>query len=324
MAPDQDRLTGPALNTAAASDSAAHSARLGLVLGSVAVLFWSFGSSLIFLGARQAGTWPFVAIAALVGGGFQLLGWRLYRGGLRSAVWLPWRLWAVSLPCFVLYGLVWPWALVSSSAKQVFGVSLINYLWPVLTVLFSAWWVPGARLKTRTVLATFLALAGLVCANLQHIRDLLAAGDSAGVSPVRRFLPYGLALVAAVTWAVYSTLLARWRDWARNYVTSPVGFLLTGSIACVITAFTGSMPAKLSAPGTLLIICYGAGPLAVGYLLWEIALSKARVHTLSLLAAATPVLSTFLLCLFLRTLPGPELIIAALLVGGAVLLSARE
>ena len=228
------------------------------------MLFWSFGSSLIFLGARQAGTWPFVAIAALVGGGAQLIGWRLYRGGLRSAVWLPWRLWAVSLPCFVLYGLVWPWALVSSSAKQVFGVSLINYLWPVLTVLFSAWWVPGARLTTRTVLATFLALAGLVCANLQHIRDLLAAGDSAGVSPVRRFLPYGLALVAAVTWAVYSTLLARWRDWARNYVTSPVGFLLTGTIACAVTAFTGSMPAKLSAPGTLMIICYGAGPLGGG------------------------------------------------------------
>ena len=323
MAPDQPQLTKPALGTTAASASAPRSARLGLVLGGVAVLFWSFGSSLIFLGARQTGTWPFVAIAALVGGGSQLIGWRLYRGGLRSAVWLPWRLWAVSLPCFVLYGLVWPWALVSSSAKQVFGVSLINYLWPVLTVLFSAWWVPGARLTTRTIVATFLALAGLVCANLQHIRELLAAGDSAGVSTVRRFLPYGLALVAAVTWAVYSTLLARWRDWARNYVTSPVGFLLTGTIACAVTAFTGSMPVKLSPSGTLTIICYGAGPLAVGYLLWEVALSKARVHTLSLLAAATPVLSTFLLCVFLRSLPGPELIIAALLVGGGVLLSAR-
>jgi drug/metabolite transporter (DMT)-like permease len=263
-------------------------------------------------------------MAALVGGGSQLIGWRLYRGSFRSAVWLPWRLWAVSLPCFVLYGLVWPWALVSSSAKQVFGVSLINYLWPVLTVVFSAWWVPKARLTTRTVLATLLALTGLVCANLQHIRDLLAAGDSAGVSPVRKFLPYGLALVAAVTWAIYSTLLVRWRDWARNYVTSPVGFLLIGTIACAVTAITGSMPAKLSAPGTLLIICYGAGPLAVGYLLWEIALSKARVHTLSMLAAATPVLSTFLLCFFLRNLPGPELIVAALLVGGGVLLSAWE
>jgi drug/metabolite transporter (DMT)-like permease len=324
MAPDQARLAEPVLGTAAASASATRSARLGLVLGGVAVLFWSFGSSLIFLGAQQAGTWPFVAIAALVGGGSQLIGWRLYRGGLRSAVWLPWRLWAVSLPCFVLYGLVWPWALVSSSAKQVFGVSLINYLWPVLTVLLSAWWVPKARLTTRTVLATFLAVAGLVCANLKHIQDLLAAGDSAGGSSVRRFLPYVLALLAAVTWAVYSTLLARWRDWARNYVTSPVGFLLTGTIACAVTAFTGSMPANLSAPGTLTIICYGAGPLAVGYLLWEIALSKARVHTLSLLAAATPVLSTFILCCFLRTLPGPELIFAALLVGGGVLLSARE
>ena len=45
-------------------------------------------------------------------------------------------------------------ALVTSDDHQVFGVSLINYLWPVLTVLFSAWWVPGARLTMRTVLAT--------------------------------------------------------------------------------------------------------------------------------------------------------------------------
>jgi drug/metabolite transporter (DMT)-like permease len=293
-------------------------------MGGVAVLFWSFGSSLVFLGAQQVGTWPFVALASLVAGGAQLIGWRVYHGKFGSAVWLPWRLWAVTLLCFVVYGLVWPWALVSSSAKQVFGVSLINYLWPVLTVLFSAWWVPGARLTKRTVLATFLAVAGLACANLQHLRDLLAAGDDPAVSPFRRFLPYGLALVAAVTWAIYSALLARWRDWARNYATSPVGFLLAGIIACAITASTGSMPAKPSSLGMLMSVCYGVGPLAVGYLLWEIALSKARVHALSLLAAATPVLSTLLLCLFLRTLPGPELIVAAFLVSSGVLLSVWE
>jgi drug/metabolite transporter (DMT)-like permease len=322
MAYDQPRLTAPALGTAPAN--AARNVRLGLVLGSVAVLFWSFGSSLIFLGAQQVGIWPFVAIASLVGGGVQVIGWRVYRGEFRSALWLPWRLWVVTLLCLVVYGLVWPWALVSSSAKQVFGVSLINYLWPVLTVLFGAWWVPGARLTTRTVLATILALAGLVCANLQHIRDLLAANDSHGVSSIQRFLPYGLALVAAVTWAIYSALLARWREWARNYVTSPAGFLLIGIIACAIIAFTGSGPAKLSSQGTLMSICYGIGPLAVGYLLWEIALSKAKVHTLSLLAAATPVLSTLLLCCFLRTLPGPELLVAAFLVSGGVLLSVWE
>jgi drug/metabolite transporter (DMT)-like permease len=321
MASYQPPSTEPAPSTATAPAGAANSARLGLILGSVAVLFWSFGSSLVYLGAKQAGTWPFVAIAALVGGGSQLIGWRIYRGDLRSALWLPWRLWAVTLLCFVVYGLVWPWALSSSSPTQVFGVSLINYLWPVLTVLFSAWWVPGARLTKRTILATLLALAGLVCANLQHIRELLAADTGTGVSSVGRFLPYGLAMLAAVIWAIYSSLLARWRDWARNYVTSPVGFVLTGTIACAVTGLSGNVPEKLSFAGTVIILCYGLGPMAVGYLLWEIALSKAKVHTLSLLAAATPVLSTFLLCFFLRTLPGPELIVAAFLVSGGVLLS---
>ena len=297
---------------------------MGLVLGGIAILFWSFASSLIYFGARQAGPWLFVAGASLVGGVVQLIGWRLHRGDLRSALVLPWRLWAVSVPCFVVYGLVWPLALVTSNDQQVYGVSLINYLWPILTVLFGACWVPGARLTVRTGLATLFAVAGLVCANLQHLGVLLAAGDSAGMSPVRRFLPYGLALVAAVSWAAYSTSLARWRGWANRYATSPVGFLITGATASAVAISTGETPATLRFSGFVMILCYAIGPLAVGYLLWEIALSKARVQTLGLLAAATPVLSTCLLCLFLRSVPRPELILAAVLISTGVLLSARE
>ena len=318
------QFPNPALTTGTGAGLATPATRLGLLLGGVAVLFWSFGSSLIFLGAKQVGTWPFVAIASLVGGGAQLIGWRLYRGEWRSALLLPGRLWAVTLLCFVVYGLVWPWALVSSSAEQVFGVSLINYLWPVLTVLFGAWLVPGARLTLRTALAVLLALGGLVCANLRNIHDLLAAGGGAGASATTRFLPYALALAAAVTWAMYSALLARWRDWAHRFATSPIGFVLTGIIACAILGTVGKEPATPTSWGMLMTVCYGAGPLAVGYLFWEIALPKARVHDLSLLAAATPILSTFLLCLFLRTLPGVELVAAAFLVGGGVLLSVRE
>ncbi len=299
----------------------ARRARVGLVLGGLAVLFWSFSSSLIFLGARQASTWMFVAMASLIGGVTQMIGWRLHRGELRSALVLPWRLWVVPLPCFVIYGLVWPLALVTADDHQIYGVSLINYLWPVLTVLFSAWWVPGARLTMRTVLATTLAVAGLICANLQPVRDLLAAGSSSGELGLHRLMPYGLAFVAAVTWAVYSVSLARWRNWAGGYATSPVGFLITGAIASVIVGCTGGVAVAPSFSGTVMIVCYGVGPLAVGYLLWEIALSKVKVHSLSMLAAATPVLSTFLLCVFLRTLPGPELIAAAVLVSAGVLLS---
>lgn len=298
--------------------------RLGILFGLAAVTFWSFGASLVFLGAREAGTWPFVAVGSLIGGAIQLLAWRGYRGEWHSALRLPWRLWVVPLPCFVVYGLAWPWALSTSNAVQVLGVSLINYLWPILTVVFSVWCVPGVRLTPRTIVALALAVAGLGFANLHTIWELIAAGPSPNHSTLQRLLPYLLALLAAVTWGVYSACLSRWHQWARGYVTSPIGFLLIGLIACLVVVATGNLPHKMSAAAAWLTALYGVGPLAAGYLLWEIALPRARVQSLSLIAAATPVLSTALLCLFLKRLPGWELVAAALLVSGGVVLSLRE
>ncbi|HWW02146.1 MAG TPA: EamA family transporter [Candidatus Acidoferrum sp.] len=296
-------------------------ARLGIILGVGAVVFWSFGASLVFLGAKETGTWPFVTIASLTGGGLQMIFRRMYHGELRSALSLPWRLWLIPLVCFVVYGLVWPLALVSSNSKQVFGVSLINYLWPVLTVLFSVWWVPGVKLTSRTVAALFLAFAGLVCANLKNIGVLLWPGGTD--NSLGQLLPYGLALVAATTWGLYSAFLVRWRTWAKDYVTSPLGFILIGLVAGGVMTKTQLVPAKVTTFGVLMTVLYGAGPLAAGYLLWELALPKARVQTLSLVAAATPILSTLLLCCFLKTPPGAELVVAALLVSSGVVVSVR-
>lgn len=312
----------PPLKDASGIESSRSAARLGIILGVGAVLFWSFGASLVYLGAREAGTWPFVTIASLTGGGFQLIFRRIYHGELRSALLLPWRLWLIPLVCFVVYGLVWPAALVTSDSKQVFGVSLINYLWPILTVLFSVWLVPGVKLTTRTVAALALGLAGLVCANLKNFRVVLSAiGTDNSVS---QLLPYALALVAATTWGLYSAFLVRWRSWSKDFVTSPLGFILIGLLAGGLMAKTQVGPVKLTMFGVLMTLLYGAGPLAAGYLLWELALPKARVQTLSLIAAATPILSTLLLCCFLRTPPGTELVVAAVLVSGGVLLSATE
>ncbi len=297
---------------------------LGLWLGMGAVVFWSFGSSLVFFGARETGPWPFVALSSLTSAALQLAWRRVGQGELRSALWLPWRLWAVPVCCFVLYGLAWPWALAASTPRQVVGVNLINYLWPILTLVFSAWWVPGVRLTGRLAGAMALALAGLALANLPQLRQVLSSGPDAGPFPGRRLLPYALALLAAVTWGVYSASLARWRLWAKDYVTSPLGFLIIGSIASVIVEFTGGFPPRLAWSALCMTLLYGAGPLAAGYLLWEMALPRAKVQTLSLFAAAIPALSTFLLCLFLKKTPGPELITAALLVSGGVVLSMRE
>ncbi len=292
-----------------------------MILGWLAVLFWSFGSALIYFGARQAGTWRFVAIASLLAGLLGLFFHRLRRGELRRAVCLPWRLWVIPVLAFVVYGLVWPWALAISTPNQVYGVSLINYLWPVLTVVFSSWWVPGTRLTLRILVAMALAVSGLICANAGPIRSLWLSAGSESLPVAAQLLPYALASTAAVTWAVYSAFLARWRVWGKDYVTSPIGFLLVGLVAGAVTMLEGGSRASITPAAASLILLYGAGPLAAGYLLWERALCRARVQALGLIAAATPVLSTLFLCLCLRTVPGPELILAAFLISGGVALS---
>lgn len=307
-----------------AKDRADSSARLGLWLGVAAVVFWSFGSSLIYLGARQTGTWRLVAIASLTGGTLQLIFRRVYYGELSTAIWLPWRLWAVPLVCFVVYGLAWPCALAASTQDQVSGVNLINYLWPVLTVVVSVWLVPGMRLTKRMATALALALAGLACANVGNVRDLLSAHTAATAPLIQRLLPYGLALIAAVTWAIYSASLVRWRAWARDYLTSPIGFILVGMIALLTQLRAGVGAGNLSRFGLAMTLLYGVGPLAAGYLVWELALTRAKMQTLSLIAAATPVLSTLMLCYCLKKLPGLDLMLAALLVSSGVVLSMRD
>jgi drug/metabolite transporter (DMT)-like permease len=296
---------------------------IGMLFASIAVLFWSFGSSLIYLGARQIGTWQFVAIASFTAGILQLICRRIFHGEIQSALRLPWRLWALPLLCFVTYGLVWPRALADSTTHQVGGVNLINYLWPVLTVLFSACWVPGVRLTPRLLLALTLAVAGLACANFESIRPFFSRAVDAPESHRSVLLPYGFAFVAALTWAVYSAILARWRDWAGRYVTSPIGFLCIATIASAVLFFRDPAPSRIGPSGFGLTVLYGLGPLGAGYLLWELALSRSGVQSLSVIAAATPVLSTILLCCFLKKVPGLELVAAAALVSAGVVLSVK-
>ncbi len=298
--------------------------RAGLWCGIGAVVLWSFGSTFVYLGAKAAGTWTFIALGSFIAAGLQFLFRGAQTGELRSAVLLPWRLWIGPVACFVAYGLVWPSALASSTPAQVLGTNLLNYLWPILTVLFSVFIVPGMRLTGKTVLALGLALTGLILANADGIPAVVHNFSRGGTWKFRELLPYTLGLTAAVTWAVYSVLLARWRSWSNQYVTSPIGFLVIGVIGTVVLVVnSGKLPA-IGGQGLIWTLLYGAGPLAAGYLLWEFALARARVQALGVIAAGTPILSTLILCAFLRQVPNAALIVAAMLVSVGVILSRRS
>src|ERR1700761_8251794 len=76
---------------------------------------------------------------------------------------------------------------------------LLNYLWPLLIVLFSSL-LPGERLATHHIIGAALGLAGTV---------LLLAGNAGGSFVAGQIPGLGAAFVAAFVWAAYSVMSRR-------------------------------------------------------------------------------------------------------------------
>jgi drug/metabolite transporter (DMT)-like permease len=269
-------------------------------MGGSAILLWSLSSACIYYVGRQLGVWQFLALTAGIAGLVQLAVYLAMGRRLRHLLLPPARLWLAIGLGFVLYEFLYTWALVASrTPTQTMGASLMNYLWPTLTVVFSVWWVAGERLHGRLVLSMLLSLVGLLLVNGRAL-----ARPEPGISA----LPYVLGGLAAVCWAAYCALTSRWRAWAQDYAASPVGFLLVSLAAAVVCRVQHAW-LPMDARAWLGVVFTALGPWAAGYLLWELALHRAPGTVLGLLASATPVLSTvclMLLFVFVGTGELPE------------------
>jgi len=297
-----------------------------MLFGVGAVLFWSFGGALTCVGSGPMGVWFFIGITAMIGACVQVAFRRVYHGHLHGVLALPTALWLVTVFGFSLNVLSYPLALMTArSDSQRCAVNLINYLWPTLTVVCGVLWVPLVRFNRRVVLAVLCALMGTAAANYRSLGGLFSAGGPGEVPwDVRATLSYLLAFYGALSWAIYSSLLSRWREWARLYATAPLGLLTTGVVAIVVGLAThGPSLTATPAAATATLLC-GLGTQGWGYLLWELALSRTNVRSLGLIGAMTPILSTLWLCVFLHHVPGVELAVAAVLVSGAVVLGVRS
>ncbi len=288
-------------------------------MGAGAVLLWSLSSACIIFVGTRLGIWQFLAITSSIGGLLQLAGYLAMGRSLRSVLLPPPKLWlAISLG-FVIYLLLYTTGLVTSRTEtQALGVSLMNYLWPTLAILFSTWLVPGERMHARLAVAIVLSLAGVLLANGHDI-----VSPSSEV-PIR---PYMLGAAAAASWAAYCALTSRWRHWAKNYAAAPMGFMIVGAVAAGVCLWRREWnPMDGRAWG--LVLLTASGPWAGGYMLWEMALHRASGITLGLLGSATPILSTIcLIGLFAVTSAVPVsgtrtniLLTASVMIGVAVAL----
>ena len=158
--------------------------------------------------------------------------------------------------------------------------NLINYLWPLLIVLFSAA-LPGMAL-------TRWHLAGVGC-GVAGCAVLLGggAGLTAGAVP-----GYLMALGSAVTWAVYSVL-------ARRLAAVPTGavagFCAGTAVLAAISHFAFEVTGVPDAAVLATVLVLGIGPVGAAFFLWDLGMKRGDPRLLGTLAYATPVVSTVLL-----------------------------
>ena len=282
------------------------SQRTATIIGLAAILMWS----LLAVMTVATGTIPAFQLAAMtfaIGGAVGLLT-LLRNPQALQLLRQPAAAWAVGVGGLFGYHALYFLALRFAPPAEA---GLLNYLWPLLIVLFSAF-LPGERLAIHHVIGAALGLVGTV---------LLFVGNGASFAASQ--LPgLAAAFVAAFVWAIYSVLSRRLKAVPTEAVA---GFCLATSL---LAAIVHAAIERTVWPGTpaqwLAVIGLGIGPVGAAFYAWDIGMKRGDIRVLGAASYATPLLSTAFLILGGYARPSAAIAVAALLIAGGGLVAAKD
>jgi drug/metabolite transporter (DMT)-like permease len=277
------------------------------LIGFAAILMWSL-LSLLTVASGSVPPFQLAAMTFAIGGGIGAATW-LFRPGAARALRQPAEVWALGVGGLFGYHALFFLALRLAPPAEA---QLVNYLWPVLIVLFSAF-LPGERLKLHHVAGALIALAGTV---------VLFFGRG-GLTFAQDYMPgFAAAFVAAFTWAFYSVLSRRFAAVPTDAVA---GFCL--ATAALAAAFhllfeTTLWPQTLGQ--WLAVLGLGIGPVGAAFYAWDIGVKHGDIRILGVASYVAPLLSTLFLVLAGYAEASTALLLAALLIAGGGVLAAKD
>jgi len=203
---------------------------------------------------------------------------------------------------------------LSYSRQQVIEISIINYLWPGLTLLFS---VPILKKRARLSIIPGILLGFLgvyIAMNPYH---------NFSFSPFfqniqRNSLPYIFAFIAAISWALYSTLARKWAGTNKEGAV-PIFLFMTGLVLLLIRlSFQEESVWNIKVGMELLYMAIF--PTFLAYSFWDQAMRRGNIVLVASLSYFTPLLSVFISSIYLQIAVDIRLWIACILViAGAII-----
>ncbi|MGJ5040751.1 MULTISPECIES: DMT family transporter [unclassified Bradyrhizobium] len=282
------------------------SQRNATLIGLTAILMWS----LLALLTVATGTIPAFQLAAMtfaIGGAVGLLSLVRRPDGLR-VLRQPLTAWAVGVGGLFGYHALYFLALRFAPPAEA---GLLNYLWPLLIVLFSAL-LPGERLAVHHVTGAVIGLVGTA---------LLLLGNGASFAASQ--LPgLAAAFVAAFVWAIYSVLSRRLKAVPTDAVA---GFCMATSALAALVHVAVERTVWPDGPTQWLAVAgLGIGPVGAAFYAWDIGMKRGDIRVLGAASYATPLLSTAFLIVAGYARPSATLAVAALLIAGGGLVAAKD
>ena len=280
--------------------------RTATLIGLTAILMWSL-LSVMTVATGKIPAFQLAAMTFAIGGVVGLLTW-IGRGDAAKSLRQPLVVWIVGVGGLFGYHALYFLALRFAPPAEA---GLLNYMWPLLIVLFSSF-LPGERLAVHHIIGAVLGLIGTV---------LLFAGSTSGFAPGQ--VP-GLiaAFIAAFVWASYSVMSRRLKAVPTDAVA---GFCLaTAVLAAIVHVFVEKTVWPETLGQWLAIIALGVGPVGAAFFTWDIGMKRGDIRVLGAASYATPLLSTAFLILAGFAKPTATIAIAAILIAGGGLIAAKD
>src|SRR5262245_44357527 len=248
------------------------------LIGLSAVLMWSF-LSLLTVVSGEVPPFQLAAMAFAIGGALGAV--PLMRGNAK-VLRQPAAVWALGTLGLFGYHALYFLALRLAPPAEA---QLVNYLWPLLIVLFAAL-LPGERLRIHHVAGALLGLAGTA----------LLFIDRGGMSFALDYLPgFAAALAAALTWATYSVV-------SRLFVAVPTatvaGFCLaTAGLSTICHLLFEHTRWPQNVEQWIAVAALGVGPVGLAFYAWDVGVKRGDIRVLGAASYAAPLFSTAYLVL---------------------------
>lgn len=278
----------------------------GTLMGGVALLMWAtLGILTVWTG--EIPPFQLVSFSFFIAFACAFTKWTIKKESPLGHMRQPLKAWALGVLGLFGYHFLYFLALKSAPALES---NLINYLWPLLIVVFSAF-LPGEKLRWYHVAGSMAGLCGTVL--------LVTGGEGFGFE-ARYSLGYLAALAGGVTWATYSVLNRLLGKVSSDAVG---GFCLGGSLLALICHLIFEETVWPDGLQWLVLVVMGLGPAGGAFFFWDFAVKHGNIRALGAGAYMVPLGSTLLLLLAGQGhLTWSVIAACGLITGGAILASA--